>query len=395
MQEIVRCRGCYAKECRDIIDLGPQWTINFGDKPAIQLPIKLVKCDQCHLVQQAYVYEPDQFFRHYYYKSGVNDTMKNHLRQLNYKLMKMVDPCVDDMVIDIGCNDLTFLNFYPPTLSKIGFEPAQNLDIKSTDCTIVNDYFTDNIFPAKAKIITAIGMFYDLQDPNLFLNAIKNTLHPDGVFLLEMNYLVSMVENLSIENATAEHCCFYTLYSLEPLLRKMDLEIFRIEQSNINGGVIRLYIKHRYYDKYEVGPEIELYRRYVEKDYNKIETYVEFTRRIDRARDELVSFVRAHGPVWAYGASTRGYTLLQTMGLTNKEVIAIADRNPTKHGTTLVGLDIPVKTEEEWRGQNPQYTLVLPYYFIDEFVQREKDYLAGGGKFIVPLPNFKTVGPPI
>ena len=393
VEEIQRCRGCYnpVKNFHDIIDLGPQWVINFGDKPAVQLPIKLVKCDQCHLVQQAYVYEPDQFFRHYYYRSGVNDTMKNHLRQLNHKLMKMVDPCPDDVVIDIGSNDSTFLNYYPPTLSRIGFEPAQNLDIKSTDCTIINDYFTDSIFPAKAKIITAIGMFYDLQDPNLFLNAVKNTLHPDGVFCIEMNYLVSMIENLAIDNATAEHCCFYTLRSLEPLLRKMDLEVFRIEQSNINGGIIRLYIKNRGCDRYDVGPEIELYRKYVEHRYDGRVKYVEFKIKIDRARDELYSFIQAHGPVWAYGASTRGYTLLQTMGLTNKDVVAIADRNPTKCGTTLVGLDIPIRTETEWRGVRPPYTLILPYYFIDEFKEREKEYLAGGGKFIVPLPTFRLI----
>jgi NDP-4-keto-2,6-dideoxyhexose 3-C-methyltransferase len=395
MQDLVKCRGCYGREFKDIIDLGPQWTINFGDKPATQLPIKLVMCSQCKLVQSAYVYDPDQFFKHYYYKSGVNQTMSNHLKELNHRLMKLVDPCTDEVVIDIGSNDTTFLNFYPPTLSKIGFEPAKNLDIVSTDCTIVNDYFTDNIFTAKARIITAIGMFYDLQEPNKFLNDIKNTLASDGVFCIEMNYLVSMIENMAIDNATAEHCCFYTVHTLEPLLRKVELEIFRIEQSNINGGTIRLYIKNMGYDRYPIGPEVDLYRRYVDRGYDEPLKYILFKDRLDRARDELYSFVKAHGPVWAYGASTRGYTLLQTMGLTNKDIVAIADRNPSKHGTMLSGLDIPVKTEEEWRGENPPYTLVLPWYFEKEFVEREKNYLAGGGRFIIALPTFKIVGAPI
>ena len=389
--ELERCRGCYARNFWTVIDLGPQWVINFGDKPAEQLPIKLVKCTECHLVQSAYVYDPDKFFKHYYYQSGINDTMKNHLKQLNHKLMKLVDPCTDDMVMDIGCNDCTFLNFYPPTLSKVGFEPAKNIPIHS-DATVVNDYFTDNVFTAKAKIITAIGMFYDLNEPNAFLNAVKNSLDRDGVFCCEMNYLVSMIENRAIDNCSHEHVAYYTVTSLEPMLRKVEMEIFKIEQSNINGGVIRLYIKHRGCDLYEAGPEVDLYRRYVERGYSGRAVYAKFNSELSAVRDELYSFIKAHGKVWAYGASTRGYTLLQTMGLDKHNVAAIADRNPKKHNTILAGLDIPVVSEEYWREKKPPYTLILPYSFQAEFVEREKDYLASGGKFIVPLSQFRVIG---
>jgi len=320
--------------------------------------------------------------------------MRDELKDIVNSALEFVNPVTGDTVIDIGSNDGTLLSFYPPYLNKIGYEPAENLCTAENypDAMVVNGYFDDHWGPQQAKIITAIAMFYDLQDPNMFMNSVKNYLHPDGVFVVQMNYLVKMIENLAVDNVLIEHACYYTLTTLQWLLDRVDMTIFRAELNTINGGSIRVYIKHRQCTKYPVGPEVDIIKNYVEPKYARKVVYIEFKVKLDRLRDEIYSFIKAHGPVWAYGASTRGNTMLQIFGIDNSMVTAVADRNPLKNGTTMVGTNIPVKTEEEWRGQNPPYTLVLPWYFFDsEFKQREHAYLDGGGKFIVPLPTFRII----
>lgn len=392
--EIKRCRSCYHDTFRELLDLGPQYIINFGNKEPITTPIVLVMCSKCKLVQLQHYVDPDLLYRHFYYKSGVNQTMRTELKDIVNSAMKLVDPCPEDTVIDIGSNDGTLLLNYPPSLNKIGFEPAENLctDENYPNSRIINHYFSDNWGLPKAKIITAIAMFYDLQDPNVFMNAVKNSLHEDGIFIIQMNYLVKMIENNAVDNVLIEHACYYTLNTLQWLLDRVDMTIFRAELNDINGGSIRIYMKHRHCDKYKVGPEVDIIKKYVERGYDEQREFNIFAMGIDCAGQELYSFLKAHGPVWALGASTRGNTMLQMFGIGNDLITAVADRNPDKHGTTMVGTNIPVKSEDEWRKVGPPHTLILPYYFAKEIMEREKDYMAGGGKFIIPLPEFKIHG---
>lgn len=393
MQELIRCRICYSDKLKQVLDFGEQYVINFGDKPSLKLPIKICLCQKCGLVQSMYIFDGDLFFRQYYYKSGINQTMRAALKDIVTQAMKIVDPCDGDVVCDIASNDGTLLRFYPPNLTKIGFEPAINLCTKENypNSRVINAYFSDNWGLPKAKIITAIAMLYSVNEINLFVNSVKNTLHREGVFIIQLNWLGDILGSNDVGDFTHEHCCFYSVRCLKTLLSRCELEIFRIEHNDVNGGSIRCYIKHANCDHYDVGPEVELYD-IIEKDYNKVDTFEDFKTSVDWIGAELYSFIKAHGPVWALGASTRGNTMLQMFGIDNTLITAVADRNPDKNGTRMVGTDILVVSEETWRKENPPYTLILPWYFAPEIMEREKNYLAAGGKFIIPLPEFSIHG---
>ena len=195
------CRACDGA-LEDLIDFGEQYIINFGDKPSEKAPLVLTKCNSCHLVQLRHSVDPEFLFRHYYYKSGVNSTMRDHLRGIVEDVTKRVTLGRADIVVDIGANDGTLLSFYGEQLSLVGFEPAMDAPDNPDIWQWRKDFFSAEAYKPiahKAKVITAISMFYDLDNPNAFLQDIKKVLATDGLFVIQMNYLPAMLENNAVD----------------------------------------------------------------------------------------------------------------------------------------------------------------------------------------------------
>ena len=239
-------------------------------------------------------------------------------------------------------------------------------------------------------------MFYDLENPNNFVEDISKILSSNGIWVIQMNYLVTMLENNSFDNIVHEHLEYYSLRSLEYLLTKHNLEVFDLEINDVNGGSIRTFIKHKDCTEYAISKKVNDIRiNEKEIGLDGIKTYLDFADRIQKLKDETYNFITCNNEsgkkIYVYGASTRGNTLLQYYGLDNNLIKAAADRNPIKWGKKIVGSEIPIISEEQARIDNPDYFLVLPWYFLDEFIDREKIYLQKGGKFIVPLPKFQII----
>jgi len=405
------CRLCGKDNLDDVISLGNQNLINFIEKDNEKLlsaPLELVLCDKlkggCGLLQLRHTVPGDLLYRQFWYKSGVNQTIKNDLKDIVKKAKNLIKLEPDDIVIDIGANDGTLLrNYEDKNIKTIGFEPAKNLisEAKVGLTEIINDFFNSKIFFEKfqnetAKIITSISMFYDLENPNEFVNDIVNILDKNGIWVIQMNYLVSMLENNAFDNIVHEHLEYYSLQSLEELLNRHNLTIFNVELNEINGGSIRTYVKHKDCIKYSISSNVEDIRNHEKKlKLDDYETYEKFANRIKNLKTQVYNFienqVKNNYSVYVYGASTRGNTLLQYFDLNNLLIKAAIERNPMKWGKKIAGTNIPIISEEQARKENPDFMLILPWYFIDEFIDREKDYLEKGGKFIVPLPFFKII----
>ena len=406
------CRACDGT-LEDILDFGIQYIVNFGDKPSEKAPLVLTKCAACHLVQLRDTVDPEFLFRKYYYKSGVNATMRDHLRGIVEDVTKRVTLKKDDIVIDIGSNDGTLLSFYPKIdfLYKIGFEPAKDLAkeaIRNGATTVIEGFFTASAylnlytFPSfegvpKAKIITAISMFYDLDDPNAFLQDIKKVLAPDGLFVIQMNYLPAMLENNAVDNIVHEHLTYYSLTTLNKLLERNELEIVDVTLNDLNGGSFRVFVRHQLskatawgadspYDR-TVG---QIYRDEANLGLDTLAPYKAFRDRVAEIVYRLQTFIpmeKFNGrTTYIYGASTRGATLLQYAGLDEKAIPYAVERNPDKVGTMYLG-KFPTISEESARKHKVDYYLILPHYFLGEFVVREEGFLLRGGKFIIPLPQ--------
>jgi len=334
----------------------------------------------------------------------VNQTIKNDLADIVNNVEKLVDLKPGNIVVDIVSNDSTLLRCYSEKgLNLIGFEPATNLfeEAKVGTTKIFNDFFNFELFKnefgeKKAKVVTSISMFYDLEEPNTFVSDIVKVLDNNGIWVIQMNYLMTMLENNAFDNIVHEHLEYYSLKSLEHLLSKHNLEVFNVEQNEINGGSIRTYVKHKDCKKYPINDVVYQTRRNEEKmSLDDNSTYHNFAKRITVLKNQTFDFIKKEvdngKKIYIYGASTRGNTLLQFFNLNNKLIEKAAERNPKKWGKKIVGVEIPIISEEQARNEKPDYFLVLPWYFIKEFKIREKNYLEKGGKFIVPLPNFHLI----
>jgi hypothetical protein len=393
--------------------LGNQFVTNFVDDPKGDYPrgpLELVLCNAkdggCGLLQLKHTVQRDVLYKKYWYQSGISFTMVKALADITTAAKRIIKLSADDVVVDIGANDGTLLRQYKvPGLITVGFEPSNLWKLATKGNTkIINNYFNHNSFrkefgEKKAKVITSIAMFYDLEDPNSFVEDIRKCLDENGVWIIQMNYLGLMLENNTFDNISHEHLEYYSVLSLSSLLDRHYLEAFDVELNDVNGGSFRIYVKHKGAQvKGFLGSEERLIKQknYEEKmGFDNLKVYDEFAKQIEKSKKELMTFlsreVKAGKKVFIYGASTRGLVVLQYFGIDNKLIAGSADMNSDKWGKYIVSTGIPIMSVEEYRKQKPDYLLVLPYHFLEEIKEQEKDFLKNGGKMIVAIPHFKVI----
>jgi len=411
------CRVCDGS-LEPVLDLGEHYVSDFispGASDGTKAPLELVICRRCRLLQLKHTVPGETMYRNYWYRSGTNQTMRNALADIANKAETLIHMHGGDSVVDIGCNDGTLLAAYKTVgVRKIGFDPAENLAVfsgKIADKLVVG-YFDAETFQADAdlrgcrpKIVTSIAMFYDLENPNKFVSDIKTVMDPEGLWIVQMSYLPLMLKTNEFGNICHEHLEYYSLKSFEYLLNLHGFEIVDVELNDINGGSMRAYIRNRNADPSRFADatyrELAAERAQALREQeahlglDDIEVYREFGVWVDRIKEDVVGFIKDQvgrgKKVYVYGASTKGNTLLQYFGLDRTLITAAAERNPDKWGKVTVGTHIPIVSEEQARSENPDYFLVLPWHFLEEFQAREKEYLLGGGRFIVPMPHFRLI----
>jgi len=416
-REITKCRVCGFEKLTPIISLGNLYVSDFLEDSELGLsqkaPLELVLCNGsdggCGLLQLKHSVPSHSLYRNYWYRSGMNQSMTNELYGIAAKVEKLISLDKNDFILDIGANDGTLLRgFNTKGINLIGFEPALNLlkysEVGTTK--IITDFFNASSWEkefgnVKAKSITAIAMFYDLDDPNEFVADAAKCLDKEGVFIIQMSYLPLMLSQNAFDNICHEHLEYYSLLSLENLLKRHNLEVFDVELNDINGGSFRIYIKHKNGGiNIEVEPGAEERIKKLREDEKKLKLdnkriYEEFAGRVENIKKEIYDFIKKEvkqgRKIYVYGASTKGNTLLQYFGLDNNLITTAAERNPDKWGKKTVGTLISIISEEKARAQKPNYFLILPWHFLKEFREREKKYLKSGGKFIIPMPEFKVI----
>jgi hypothetical protein len=402
-REITACRICGSNHLQRVLSLGRQALTGVFRRPEdpepIYAPLDLVLCDACKFLQLGHTIDPDMMYAEYWYRSGTNQTMIDHLAGVVADVRARVELRPGDVCIDIGCNDGTLLKAYEGTgVARIGADPSDAITaITDPSIAKVNTYFTAaNVAGAlagrKAKAITSISMFYDLDRPGDFVRDIAATLDADGIWVVEMNYTGTMVSSCGYDMISHEHVAYYTLRSFERLIASHGLKVLDATFNPINGGSIRLFAGLKGTPTAAVD---EVRARELADGLEDAATYRAFAGRIETFKTKLVRLlnaIHARGEkVALYGASTRGNTILQHCGITAELTFAAADRNPAKWGLQTSGSKIPIRSEEEVRAIKPAYMFVLPYYFLTEFLRRERPYLDQGGKFIVPLPDLRII----
>jgi C-methyltransferase C-terminal domain/Putative zinc binding domain/Methyltransferase domain len=409
------CRVCGSAALTKVIDLGDQYLQGSFIKPGKEeppmrkIPLVLMRCDPtkdekaCGLLQMLHTVPPEVLYSAYWYRSGTNKTMHNHLQGIAEEAAILVTK-KDAKVLDIGCNDGTLLSYYPEGFKKFGIDPSDvALDIKG-DVKVIQGLFpSEELRKAsegeKFDIITSIAMFYDLEDPVSFVKNIKQQLSAEGLWIFEMSYMPSMLKMNSYDTICHEHLEYYSLAVIEYILKQADMKIVKASLNDINGGSIRCYATHTSnfrYNKPEFIQGLQVMRQEefdMELDTDK--PYKNFQSRINSHKaelSELLKQLKKQGKkIHVYGASTKGNTILQWCEIDSFIIDYAADRNPDKDGARTLGTDIPIISEAESRSMKPDYYLVLPWHFKEEFLAREQEILQGGTGMIFPLPTISVV----
>ena len=408
-KEIRACRLCHRCELTHVISLGEQALTGGFPKPGEPdppiAPLSVVRCTECGLVQLRHSVQPEEMYSHSYgYRSSVNQTMRDHLSGIARSVSEIVPLSAGDVVLDIGCNDGTLLKHYAVDgLVRVGIDPLVDM----FRCEIPDDviaragFFDATLFFSatsgrKAKAVTSISMFYDLEDPSGFAADIAATLDRDGIWIIEQSYLPLMLKENAFDTICHEHLEYYALAQIERITRNNSLRIFEVTLNQINGGSFRIHVCHQDAPYLTNSVNVDKLHR-MEKDMamDTAEPYRAFRDRVSDIREKIRSVVvgeAANGKkIYVYGASTKGNVLLQYCGLDHTVIKGAAERNPFKWGARTPATGIPIVSEEEARADAPDYFLVLPWHFRDEILAREPDFRANGGRFIFPLPTVEIV----
>jgi len=410
------CRVCGSTALTPIINLGDQYLQGSFVKPGKEMPpmrkipLSLVRCDPtkdekaCGLLQMEHTVPPEVLYAAYWYRSGTNNTMKNHLKGIVKEAVSILNKS-SGSVLDIGCNDGTLFGFYPEGFQKYGIDPSDvTKEIDKQEVTVIQDIFpSDELLEClqerKMDIITSIAMFYDLEDPVVFAKGIKNILAPEGIWIFEMSYMPMMLKMTSYDTICHEHLEFYSLAVIEYILKKSEMKVFNVMLNDINGGSLRCYATHITNFKYKNEEHLRniraMHQAELDLELDTDKPYKNFQDRINVHRDELITLLKKlkmeGKKIHIYGASTKGNTILQWCGIDNRIIDYAAERNPDKYGAHTLGTDIPIISEAESREMNPDYYLVLPWHFKDEFIKREREILERGTRLIFPLPKIEIV----
>lgn len=367
-------------------------------------PVDLVWCPDSGLLQMLQSYSLEAMYGdNYGYRSGLNKSMVDHLtRKVNF-LENYANPKPNDLVIDIGSNDATSLKAYTGNFKKVGIDPT-GLKFKKyypQEINLIPDFFTaqkfKNSFPnLKAKIITSIAMFYDLESPIDFAKDIYECLDDEGIWHFEQSYMPSMLKANSYDTICHEHLEFYSLAVVKFIVEQAGMKIIDVQMNSINGGSFAITACKKQAKYLPNNAVIDwLLEEESKMKLNTVEPYLKFAERVKLHKESLLSLVRSlvqdGKKVFGYGASTKGNVMLQYCGFSENEIQYISEVNEEKFGKYTPGTNIPIISEKDAENLKPDYYLVLPWHFRENILSREKDFINRGGKFIFPFPHIEIV----
>ena len=406
---INKCRICECLVLTDIINLGEQYITSrfpvYKDWSTPKTTITLVKCENCSLVQLKETTVSSELYEYEYgYRSGISNTMREHLNSYQKEILNTVIGLKEgDMVIDIGSNDSTMLQYYSSDLKRVGIDPTGKQFKKFYgDVELVPTYFTYKNFSDvygdhKAKIISSISMFYDLPDPVQFAKDIYSVLDDNGIWTCEQSYMPTMIRKNSIDTICHEHLEYYALHQIKRIADEANLKIISVSFNDCNGGSFRIYFSKKECNLYV--EEIEKVKAILDEEnsfgIHTIELYSNFIKNCDKEIQKLKKFISTvninNKQVWLYGASTKGNCLLQYGNISETDIKYAVERNLDKVGK-MTSTGIQIISEDTMRQNSPDYLLVLPWHFREEIIKRETDFLNKGGQLIFPFPTFEIIG---
>lgn len=400
------CRSCGSSKLQEILDLGytplADALISPGmdDEDEIFAPLLLLKCTECHLVQISVSVDPEILFcRDYPYYSSVSPHLVDHFRSSAESIISKYGIDGDSLVIEAASNDGYMLQFFKKAGADVlGIDPAEgpaNVALERGIPTRI-EFFTGKLameYQGAADVFLANNVLAHVPDLNGFVRGISTVLRDDGIAVIEVPYLADLIEKLEFDTIYHQHLCYFSITSLSRLLENNGLFLNDVERTAIHGGSLRLFIGKK-------DDTSENVRRMMDDEktsgYLGMERYERFARDIDRTKKDLMVFLEEQKKldrmIIGYGAAAKATTLMSHFGIDGTHLSSIADLNPKKHGKLMGGNHIPIVSRDVILKEMPDFVLVLAWNFIHEIMSQNKEYLERGGRFIVPIPEFRLIG---
>lgn len=365
-------------------------------------PLTLLLCTNCSLVQLSETYNPDEMFGdNYGYRSGLNSSMQSHLKDIVTQAEAVSQLEEGDVVLDIGSNDGTLLRYYNPQLQKIGIDPSglKFSEYYDDDSLLVPSFFSSQVFyenaSSPAKVITSIAMLYDLEDPVDFASQVAECLDEEGIWIFEQSYMPWMILTGAFDTICHEHIEYYSLTSIQEILRRSGLKALDVQINSSNGGSFRVVAAKENSGR-EADPSVKIISD-LEDGWNILspEFFEDFAEYVTTYRDEfnqvIQSFKSRGKTIGALGASTKGGILLQLCRVSAKDITFIGEVNPFKFGRWMANSDIPIVQETDSLLESCDALLVLPWHFKEGFRSRLMDFVSQGGQVVFPLPSISIL----
>jgi NDP-4-keto-2,6-dideoxyhexose 3-C-methyltransferase len=397
------CKNCKSRNLKKIINIGNQPISSHFYKKRIQklknYSLDLYICKSCDLVQFKKLAKLDQMYGlNYGYRTSLSPLMINHMKKKHLSIIGSLNKTKSN-ILDIGCNDGTFLNFFKnyKNINLYGIDPSAEKfkEYHSKNINLIVDYFSKKTVEKKFNklhfdLITSFAMFYDIEDPNAFCKDINNLLTKDGKWVLELSYFPLLLKNLTYDQICHEHVTYYTLTTFEKIIKKNGLKLLDFSLNNINGGSIEI-VCSKIKSKHRPNLKKIKLQKVFENQINQ-KSYENFNSRVDNVKKTLNIFLEKNkGNVVGYGASTKGNIVLNHCSINSKKLKYICDANPFKYNRYTPGSNIKIISKQKMRKLKPKFLLVLIWSFRKEVILQEKKFLLKGGQLIFHLPIFHVI----
>lgn len=399
---VTRCRVCGHDQFHPYLDLGQIPLVNRyvnpgDDRPEPRFPLRIQKCNRCHLSMLDLVVDPRILYKDYAYQSSISKTFQQHCGGLADESLRLFPDCTVQ-VWEIASNDGCMgLEFQRRGAKVLGIEPAANLAAlaRSRGVHSVPEFWSERVAQELKRrypvpdLMVATNVFAHVDHLQDFLAGIRAVLPDHGRLIVEVPYLVSFIQKTEFDTAYHEHLSYFLLHPIREVARRAGLELLDVQEVDIHGGSIRAHLG---YGK----PSAEVERLLKQEEalgFYGTKLYDEFSRHVQQIREELVSFLtglRQRGrTVAAFGASAKGNVLLNFCHLSAETLEYVVDDTLAKQGKLYPGLRLPIVSRDVLIRNPTDYLLILAWNFYDEIKSSLSGYLAGGGRLVSPLPTLR------